>query len=46
MLRCNECILRYEIIWHYDGDDSPCNYCPRCGSDDLEEEGENAETPD
>ena len=41
MLICTDCGLRYEVIWHTDGMEPPCNYCPRCGSeDDLIEEND------
>ena len=29
---CKECGLRYEVIWHNDGQEAPCEFCPRCGS--------------
>ncbi len=34
---CQDCGLRYQVIWSNDGDEPPCNYCPRCGSQELEE---------
>jgi uncharacterized paraquat-inducible protein A len=37
MLKCVECDLVYDVLWHNDGMEAPTNYCPRCGSEDLEE---------
>lgn len=41
MLICKDCGLQYDVIWNNDGQEPPCEYCPRCGSDDLEEEKDN-----
>jgi rRNA maturation endonuclease Nob1 len=40
MLKCQDCDLRYEVIWDNDGQESPCEYCPRCGSQELIAEDE------
>lgn len=38
-LTCNECELRYNVIWSLDaagqGGWRPVSYCPRCGSTDI-----------
>jgi rRNA maturation endonuclease Nob1 len=38
MLVCQDCDLRYDVIWHYDGDSPPNDFCPRCGGESLETE--------
>jgi hypothetical protein len=35
MIECNDCDLRYCVVWNHDGGESPVEYCPRCGSADL-----------
>jgi rRNA maturation endonuclease Nob1 len=32
---CNECGLRYEVVWSNDGQEAPTDFCPRCGSQNL-----------
>lgn len=32
---CNECDLRYCVVWNNDGMEAPNCYCPRCGSSDI-----------
>ena len=41
-IKCNDCGLRYEVIYSMDwyranGVDMPNSYCPACGSEDLEQ---------
>ena len=45
MLICRECGLQYDVVWSYDGDESPDEYCPRCGSDYLESDEEGCNVP-
>lgn len=34
---CTSCGLVYQVHWSYDGGESPIYFCPRCGSNDLED---------
>jgi hypothetical protein len=37
-LKCEDCELRYNVVWDNDGGECPVVYCPRCGSDNIEEQ--------
>lgn len=37
-LTCNDCGLRYDVVWNNDGDIPPVEFCPRCGETDITQE--------
>lgn len=38
MIICQDCDLNYEVVWNNDGQEAPCKFCPRCGSEELKTE--------